>query len=99
MDDAAGHGVLDVEPEVAGEDLAAGGLIGYQPLGLRQVVEGVGDDLAEDPQVCRLRRDHGARRVTACPPRRALGKAHQCVPSLDGVSWPVTAWAPRPIAA
>ena len=47
MDDAAGQRVLDVEPEVAGEDLAAGGRVGDQPPGRRQVVEGVGDDLAE----------------------------------------------------
>ena len=99
MDDAAGHRVLDVEPEVPGEDLAAGGLIGYQPPGWRQVVEGVGDDLAEDFQVCCLRRDRGAGHVTACQPRRALGEAHQRVSSLAGVSWPVTAWAPRPIPA
>jgi hypothetical protein len=86
---AAGHRVVNIEPEIAGEDPAAGVRVGYQPPGRRQVVEGACDDLAEGIEVGRVRGDHLAGR----------GDAYHRVPSLAGASWPVTAWAPRPIAA
>src|ERR1019366_6659016 len=44
VDHTTGHGVLDVDPEVAGEDLLAGGRVIYQPPRRRQIVEGPGDD-------------------------------------------------------
>src|ERR1017187_6472504 len=46
--EAVSQGVLDVKAEVTGEDLVAGGRVGDQPPGDRQVGEGAGDDLAED---------------------------------------------------
>ncbi len=43
--------MLGEQPEVFREDLPAGGRVGYQPPGLRQVSEGGGDDVAQGVQV------------------------------------------------
>ena len=51
VDQPVGHRVLDVHPEEAGEDLAAGGLVRDQPPAWREGEERVGDDLAEHVDV------------------------------------------------
>ena len=86
VDDAEGHRVLDIQPEVSGEDLAAGGRISDQPPGRRQVVEGIGDDLAEGVQVRPARGDHMRARAAG-----AGAVSHRGVWRAGGVSWPVTA--------
>src|ERR1035441_3743891 len=93
---AAGQGVLEVEPEVAGEDLTAGTGVGDQPPGRCQVVEGVGDDLAEDIQVRLAGADHGWAR-SRCGGMAV--RAHHGVVRVAGAVWPVTAWAPSPTVA
>ena len=55
MHGTAGHGLLDQQPEVTGKDLPADIGVGYQPVGLGQVMEGAGDDLAERIGVRRVR--------------------------------------------
>jgi hypothetical protein len=63
--DSAGHGVLDVQPEVPGEDLPSRSRVFYQPPGLWQVKEGIGDHQAEGVQVRQIRPDHGGVRTAA----------------------------------
>jgi hypothetical protein len=95
---AAGHGVLDVDPEVAGEDLPAHIGVSEQPPGGREIEERFGDDLAEGICVGWVRGDHAVRQP-AGRQGPAATDAHRRVPSLAGADWPVTAWAPRPIVA
>ena len=92
-----GQGVLDVDAEVAGEDLAAGGRVGDQPLGRREVMEGVGDDLAEHIR-CRRRR-RGPRRQAGLAGGGCCRRVIMACLRLAGAVWPVTAWAPSPIVA
>src|SRR5262249_13933873 len=90
---------------VSGEDPAPDSRVGDQPPGWRQVVEGVGHDLAERVHVRRVRADRARPRPA---PGRIVSAGHraalrwwsrQRVSSPAGVSWPVTACAPSPIAA
>jgi hypothetical protein len=55
--------VLNVKPEVAGQDLPAGIGVRDQPLRLRQVIERIGDDLTEHLDIGFARGDHPSGRL------------------------------------
>ena len=88
-----GHRVLDVHPEVAGEDLAAGGLVTDQPPAGREGEERVSDDLAEHPDVGLACADDAA--GGALP---AAARGHDRPPKTVPV-WTLTAWAPSPMVS
>ena len=58
-DDPVGQGVLHAEAEIVREDAVPVGGVGDQPPGDRQVGEGIGDDLTQDPGAGAVRDDHG----------------------------------------
>ena len=91
-DDPVGQGMLHGEAEIVREDAVPVGGVGDQPPGDRQVSEGIGDDLAQDPGAGAVRDDHGRGCV-----RQEGG--HDSIPCLKEACWPVAAWAPSPMVA
>jgi hypothetical protein len=89
-----GQRVLDVHAEVAGEDLAAGGLIADQPLARRDGEERISDDLAEHADVGLA----GADDADGCGTRRLSARGHEH-PLITVLAWALTAWAPSPMAS
>jgi hypothetical protein len=94
VDLPAGDRVLDVHPEVGGQDVTARGPVGDQPPARVQGVERVGDDLGEHVGVGLASGDDHMTRA-----RRVICGHDCCIPPLAGAGWPVTAWAPSPMVA